>query len=95
MLQVFLGKHDSKFICRCGVSSYSSQNVLSEHNERCYQQERTSIETSIESHLYWKKHFHKILFNFGIYAGFEADKKANKSSIGDKRTNSYSKKSGM
>ena len=65
-LHAFLGKHDSKFVCRRCLSSYSSQNVLLKHLKRCEQQKITSIETSNESHLYWKKHFHKNPIYFRI-----------------------------
>ena len=51
---IFLGKHNSKFVCRRCLSSYSSQNVLIKHKQRCNQQEITSIKTSNESHLDWK-----------------------------------------
>ena len=55
MYLFFLGKQDSTFVCRHCLSSYSSQFVLIKHKQRCNQQGLTSIETSNESHLYWKK----------------------------------------
>ena len=45
--------------------------------------------TSIETHLYWKKHLHKNPFYFRIYADFEADKEIDNSVIGNKSTNIY------
>ena len=48
-----------------------------------------TIRTSNESHLYWKKHFHKISLYFRIIADFEADNKIDGSSVGDKTTNIY------
>ena len=41
--QVFLGTHDSKFVCSRCLSSYSSQNFLMKHKQGCEQQERTGI----------------------------------------------------
>ena len=51
-LHVFLGKHNSKFVCRRCLSAFSSQNVSMRHNQQCGQQERTGIKTSNESYLY-------------------------------------------
>ena len=47
----------------------------------------TTIKTSNESHIYWKKHFHKNPLFFRIYADFEADNEKDKSSVGNKTTN--------
>ena len=69
---LFLVELDSKFVCRQCLSSYSSRNVLIKQKQRCEQQEITAIKTSNESHLFWKKHFHKNPFYFRIYAEFEA-----------------------
>ena len=52
-LHVFLGKSDSKNICRRRFSSYSRENVLIKHKNKCSQQEITSVKTSSESHIYW------------------------------------------
>ena len=49
----------------------------------------TSIRTSNESHLHWKKHFHKNPLYFRIYADFEADNEKDNSNIGNKTTNIY------
>ena len=43
--------------------------------------------TSPESHLQWKKHFHKNPLYFRIYADFEADNEKDNSSIGNKTIN--------
>ena len=58
-----------------------------QQKRRCAQQEITSIRTSNESHLLWKKHFHKNQLNFRIYAEFEADNQSDSSSVGVKTTN--------
>ena len=49
----------------------------------------TTIRTSNESHIYWKKHFHKNPLYFRIYADFEADNEKDNSIIGNKTTNIY------
>ena len=49
----------------------------------------TLIKTSPESHIYWKKHFHKNPLYFRIYADFEADNEIDNSSIGNQITNIY------
>ena len=42
-----------------------------------------------ESHIYWKKHFHKNPLYFRIYADFEADNEKDDTCIGNKTTNIY------
>ena len=49
----------------------------------------TTIRTSSESHLHWKKHFHNNPLYFRVESDFEAINKINKSSIGNKTTNIY------
>ena len=71
-LHVFLGKPDCKYVCRRCLCSYSNEKVLENINLNVNQQEITSIRTSNESHIYWKKYFHKIPLYFRIYADFEA-----------------------
>ena len=88
-LDVFLGDHNKKFICRRCLSSYTSENMLMKHNQKCGEDNITTITTSKESHLYWKKHFHKNLLYFRIYADFEADIEKDNSVIGNKSTNIY------
>ena len=41
-----------------------------------------TIRTSNESHLYWKKHFHKNTLCFRFIADFEADNEVDGSSLG-------------
>ena len=90
-LNVFLGNHNCHYVCRRCLSSYRNQNVSNKQNQRCEQQELTSIRTSNVSHLYWKKHFHKNPIYFRIYAVFEADNEIDNSSIGSKTTSIYNK----
>ena len=49
----------------------------------------TTIRTSNESHLHWKKHFHKNPLYFRIYADFGTDNQKDISSVGNKTTTIY------
>ena len=88
-LDVFLGDHNKKYICRQCLSSYTSENMLMKHKHKCGEDSITTITTSKESHLYGKKHFHKNPLYFRIYADFEADNEKDNSIIGNKTTNIY------
>ena len=85
----FLGDHNKKYICRRCLSSYTIENMLIKHNQKCEIDNITTIEISPDSHLHWKKHFHKNPLYFRIYADFEADNEKDISSIGNKPTNIY------
>ena len=58
-LDVFLGDHNKKIICRQCLSSYTSENMLMKHKQKCGSDNITTIKTSDESQLHWEKHFHK------------------------------------
>ena len=88
-LDVFLEDHNKKFLCRHCLSSYTSENMLMKHKPKCGDDNITTIKTSNESHLHWKKHFHKNPLYIRIYADFEADNEKNKSDKGNKTTNIY------
>ena len=88
-LDVFLGDHNKKYICRQCLSSYTSENMLMKHKEKCKDGNITVIKTSNESHLHWKKHFHKNPLYFRIYADFEADNEEDNTCIGNKTTNIF------
>ena len=88
-LDVFLGDHNKRFICRQCLSSYTSENMLIKHKQKCGEDNITTIKTSSESHLNWKKHFHKSPLYFRIYADFEAINEKDYSSIGNKTTKIY------
>ena len=60
-----------------------------EHKQKYADDNITTIKTSHESHIYWKKHFHKNPLYFMIYADFEADNEIDNSNIGNKTTNIY------
>ena len=88
-LDVFLGDHNKKFICRRCLCSYTSENMLTKHKEKCGDDNITSIKTSNVSHLFWKKYFHKNPLYFRIYADFEADNEKDNSIVGNRTTNIY------
>ena len=88
-LVVFLGDHNKKVFCRRCLSSYTSENMLKKHEEKCGDDKKTVIKTSNESHLHWKKRFHKNPLYFRIYADFEAVNEKDNSIIGNKTTNIY------
>ena len=88
-LDIIFGDHNKKFICRRFLNSYTSENMLMLHKAKCENNDITTIRTSNESHIYWKKPFHKNPLSFRIYAGFEADNEKDNSSIGNETTNIY------
>ena len=88
-LDVFLGDHNKKFICRRCLCSYTSENMLMLHKPKCENNDITTVRTSNDSHLNWKKHFHKNPLYFRIFADFEADNEKNNSNIGNKTSNIY------
>ena len=59
------------------------------HKPKCENKHITTLRTTNESHIQWKKHFHKNSLVFRIYADFEADNEKDNSSIGNKTTNIY------
>ena len=88
-LNALLGDHHKTFICRRCLNSFTSENMLKLQNPKCETNDITSIKTSNESDLHWRKHFHKNPLNFRIYADFEADNEKDNSIIGNKTTNVY------
>ena len=91
-LHVFLGDHNKKFVCRRGFNSYTCEIALINHKEKCGDDNICTIRTSNESHLYWKKHFHKNPLYLRIIADFEADNEKDDYKIGNKTTNIYKQK---
>ena len=59
------------------------------HKPKCENIDITTIKTSDEFQVYWKKHFHKNPLCFRIYADFETDNEKDNSSVVNKTTNSY------
>ena len=56
---------------------------------KCEKQQITTIRTSSEPHLEWKKHFHRNPTNFRILANLEAFNEIDLFSTGNKTTNVY------
>ena len=63
--------------------------MLTLHKPKCEIFNITTIRTSSESYIYWKKYFPRKPVYFRIYADFEADNEKDNSSIGNKTTNFY------
>ena len=80
---------NKNFICRRCLSSYTSENMLIKHKQKCGDDNITTTKTSNESHLFWKKHFNKNPLYFRIYADFEADNEKDNLYIGNKTTKIY------
>ena len=59
------------------------------HKPKCENIDITTIRTSSESHLHWKKNFQKNPLYFGIYAVFEVDNEKDNSIVGNKTTNFF------
>ena len=55
--------------------------------QKCGEDNITTLKTSTESHISWRKPFHKNLSFFRINAGFEVDNEEDNSNIGNKTTN--------
>ena len=91
-LHVFLGDHNKSFVCRRCSNCYTCENALIKDKEKCGDDNICTIRTSNESHLYWKKHFHKNPLYFRFVADFEADNEIDNSNVGDKTTNIYKQK---
>ena len=91
-LDVILGDHNEKFICRRCLSSYTSEKMLLKHQQKCGEDNITTIKNSSEANLHWKSHFHKNPLYFRIYADFEGDNENYNSSIGNKTSNVYTQK---
>ena len=63
--------------------------MLTKHKQECGDDNITTVRTSLQSYLHWKKHFHKNSLYFRIYVDFEADNEEDNSSTGIKTTNVY------
>ena len=54
-LHVFLGNHNKSFVCRRCLNSYTCENTLKNHKEKCGEDNICTIRTSNEPYLHWKK----------------------------------------
>ena len=71
------------------MNSYTNENALKNHKEKCGGDNICTIRKSSESHLYLEKHFHKIPLYFRMIAHFEADNENDNSIVGNEATNIY------
>ena len=92
-LNIFSGYHNKSFLCRRCLKSYTSEKIMKLHKPKCENNDITTLRTSNEPHLYWKRHFHKNPLYFRIYADFEADKEKDNSFVVNKTTNIFNQKS--
>ena len=69
--------------------------MLMIHNPKCENHNITTIRTSSDSHLHWKRHFHRNPFYFMIFADFKADEEMDNSSIGNEKTITYKQNSAL
>ena len=88
-LHVFLGNYKKCFVYRRCLNSYTNENALLNHKEKCADDDISTIKTSPYPHLHWKKRFHKNPTYFTVIANFEADNEVDGSSIDNKTTNIY------
>ena len=66
-LNVFFGVHHKNFICRQCLNSYRSENMLMLHKPKCENYVVTTVRTSSESHIQWKKNiFIRIHYVLGL-----------------------------
>ena len=71
------------------MSSSTSENMLIKHKQKCGEDDKTTIKTSPDSHLHWKRHFHENPKYFRVYADFEANNEKDNFCIGINTTNIY------
>ena len=51
----FLENHNKSFVCTRCLNSYANENGLLNPKEKCGDDNMSTIRTSNESHLHWKK----------------------------------------
>ena len=65
-LHVFLGDHNKSFVRRRCLNSYTCENALTNHKEKCGEDNICTIRSSNESYLYWKYIFIRIHYILGF-----------------------------
>ena len=65
-LDVFLGDHNRKLNCRQCLSSYTSENILIKHKQKCGDDNITTIKISNKSHLQWENILIRTLYILGF-----------------------------
>ena len=74
-LHVFIGKHDSSYICRNCLCSYTVQSELTTHKRLCGTKNKSVYIPAKESHVMWNKYYQKMPIYSNIIADFEARNK--------------------
>ena len=88
-LNAFLGDLHKNFICRRCLNSYTNENALINHKQKCGDDNICTIRTSSESQIQCNNQFHRNLVYFRIYADFGADNAIDNSTLGNKTTIIY------
>ena len=60
-----------KWVCRRCLTAFSSEDILSQHIDRCQKQQPTKISFSYKDHLKFEDHHMKIPLPIRVYADFE------------------------
>ena len=73
-LHVFIGKHDSQYVCRHCLNSYTIQSELITHKILCGNKNKSVYIPCKESHIKWNNYYQKMPIHSLIIADFEARK---------------------
>ena len=65
-IHVFLGDHNKSFVCKRCLNSYTCENALINHKEKCGDDKICTIRTSNESHFFGKNIFLRIHYFLGL-----------------------------
>ena len=60
-----------KWVCRRCLTAFSSEDILSQHNDRCQKQQPTNITFSWKDHLKFEDYHMKVPIPIRVYADFE------------------------
>ena len=85
---MFLGDHHKNFICRRRLNSYTSENMLRMHKQKCGDNNITTIKLQM-NHIFNGKNIFIRIHCILEYIDFEADNEKDNSSIDDNTTNIY------
>ena len=71
-LHVFIGKHDSQYVCCNCLNSYTIQSELITDKILCGKKNKSVYIPCKESHIEWNKYYQKMPLHSLIIADFEA-----------------------
>ena len=72
-LHVFIGKQDSRYVCRNCLNCYSNQSELTTHEILCGNNDKSVYIHCKETHVNWDNFYQKIPIYSNIIADFEAE----------------------